>query len=102
MSVPLTRRATHARRPAPRQDWATRAACARHPDPDLWFALPGDQASQEQAAAICATCPVRTACLDYAMSLPSMRGTWGGTTEAERTRLRRNARRHSPKERDPR
>ena len=95
MSASRPRRASGTRRSAPLQDWAARGACASHPDPDLWFADPSDTTRHEQAITLCATCPVKTACLDYAMSLPNMPGTWGGTTETERTRLRRNARRGS-------
>lgn len=95
MSTPLTRRASGTRRSAPLQDWAARGACASHPDPDLWFADPSDTTRHEQAIALCESCPVKAACLNYALALPNMPGTWGGTTETERALIRRRARRGS-------
>lgn len=37
----------------------------------------------KEAKAICADCPVKRLCLDYAVSA-QMYGVWGGTTEFER------------------
>jgi WhiB family redox-sensing transcriptional regulator len=66
-------------------DWAERGAC-RHADPDLFFPNQGDRVSP--ALQVCARCPVRTACLEYALAAgPRLRGIWGGTTENERRRL---------------
>lgn len=39
------------------------------------------------AKAICADCPIKALCLDYALSA-AMSGTWGGMTQEERFRLR--------------
>ena len=36
-----------------------------------------------------ASCPVRTECLDYAISRPEKYGTWGGLNEDERASERR-------------
>lgn len=91
MSAPLPRRAAYARRPAPDPAWAAHGACAAHPDPDLWF-TEADETRQQAAAAICAICPVREPCLDYALSVPGLAGTWGGTTPTARARLRSQAR----------
>jgi len=68
-----------------------RAACASHADPDLWFADHGEQERQREALRICAACPVRAACLAYALWMPPQAGIWGGTTEDQR-RPRRKAR----------
>jgi WhiB family redox-sensing transcriptional regulator len=38
-----------------------------------------------EAKAICAQCPIRIQCLDYAVSA-GMQGIWGGTTDSERKR----------------
>jgi len=38
--------------------------------------------------AICTPCPMREECRDYALRV-SVQGIWGGTTEADRRRLRR-------------
>ncbi|MGH3099239.1 MAG: WhiB family transcriptional regulator [Streptosporangiales bacterium] len=40
------------------------------------------------AKAVCARCPVRQQCLDYALR-HAVSGVWGGTTDAERGQLRR-------------
>jgi len=40
-----------------------------------------------QAKAICAECPVKLRCFDYALSA-GMVGIWGGTTAEERSKLR--------------
>lgn len=42
---------------------------------------------QEQARAICATCPLRAACADHALTTPEDDGTWGGLTALDRRRL---------------
>jgi hypothetical protein len=44
------------------------------------------------ARAVCARCPVRTACLEYALAHGETFGIWGGLNERERRRERR--RRH--------
>ena len=42
------------------------------------------------AMAICARCPVREECQDYALDMGEMFGVWGGTTAKERRRLIRH------------
>jgi len=44
----------------------------------------------EEAKAICAGCPVRSSCLEYALAKPERYGVWGGMGERERERLLRN------------
>jgi WhiB family redox-sensing transcriptional regulator len=61
----------------------------------MWFTEATDEKRHQAAIDICGTCPVRNACLDYALSVPNMPGTWGGTTQTERTRLRKQSRRHN-------
>lgn len=41
----------------------------------------------------CAECPVRDACLEFAMADDTLVGTWGGTSDAERDEIRRSRRR---------
>jgi WhiB family transcriptional regulator, redox-sensing transcriptional regulator len=75
-------------------DWRQRAAC-RDTDPELFFPVSdtGPAARQaEQAKAICARCPVRELCLDYALESGLDHGIFGGATETERRELRRRAR----------
>jgi WhiB family transcriptional regulator, redox-sensing transcriptional regulator len=71
-----------------RYDWQERAAC-REANPDLFFperGSPGDSAKR-----VCVTCDVRLECLEYALANCERYGVWGGLTERERTRLRRQA-----------
>lgn len=73
------------------EDWRQRAAC-RDEDPELFFPVsdtgPGARQA-DQAKAVCARCPVRERCLDYALDTGLDHGIFGGTTEAERRELRR-------------
>lgn len=70
--------------------WMADAACAQVVDPNVFFTdprtMPGRQYAQD-AKAICATCPVIEPCLSYALSLGTVEGVWGGTTEPERRQL---------------
>lgn len=66
--------------------WHARASCRRRGD-IAWFS--SGPRSQEAARAVCAGCEVREQCLAFAMALPDLVGVWGGTTEAERARIRR-------------
>ncbi|MGH2729839.1 MAG: WhiB family transcriptional regulator [Actinomycetota bacterium] len=70
------------------EDWRALGACGRI-DPDLWFAIGARE--HRVAKRICADCPVRRQCLEYAMEAPVDHGIWGGLTERERRRWRRNA-----------
>ena len=45
-----------------------------------------------EAKAICAQCPVRQACLEYALTNRERDGVWGGATERERRRIIRQRR----------
>ncbi|MBV8297711.1 MAG: WhiB family transcriptional regulator, partial [Acidimicrobiia bacterium] len=42
---------------------------------------------EARAKAICATCPVRRPCLDYAIGIREPHGIWGGLNEVERRQL---------------
>lgn len=39
---------------------------------------------EQRAKAICATCSVRSDCLDYALQIREQHGIWGGLNESER------------------
>lgn len=57
-------------------------------DPDIWF--PGRSKGPNganEAKAICAGCPVRKECLDYALENEMEYGIWGGTSPTERRRM---------------
>jgi WhiB family redox-sensing transcriptional regulator len=47
----------------------------------------GDATADSKA--LCAICPVRAECLEYALRHSEMFGIWGGTSERERRRMRR-------------
>ena len=71
--------------------WRTDASC-RDTDPDLFFPVgtTGPALTQiESAKRVCRGCPVRSACLEFALSTNQDSGIWGGTSEEERRKLRR-------------
>jgi WhiB family redox-sensing transcriptional regulator len=68
--------------------WRKRALC-RDEDPELFFPLAEDGPDAwmiDEAKAICAVCPVRSACLDFAL-VAAADGTYGGMSQWERERL---------------
>ena len=67
-------------------DWKLDAAC-KDLDTDLFF--PDSEANAGPALEVCASCPVRQQCLDFALLTRQDDGVWGGHTESERRRLRR-------------
>lgn len=71
------------------QAWRQRAACTGV-DPDIFYPLTDDEAAE--AKSICAQCPVRQPCLEYALSTRERDGVWGGATERERRRMIRQRR----------
>jgi WhiB family redox-sensing transcriptional regulator len=56
-------------------------------DPDLFF--PERGASTKDAKAVCQGCVVRQDCLEYALTNREKFGIWGGLSERERRRIRR-------------
>ncbi|MFC4062215.1 WhiB family transcriptional regulator [Planomonospora corallina] len=74
--------------------WSRLAACLSE-DPELFFPIsphgPG-QMQHELAKAVCRRCPVRTQCLEYALSTHQMHGVWGGTSPDERAAVLATAR----------
>jgi len=52
----------------------------------VFFPCRGESA--EPARRICAACPVRQPCLDYAISHGIVHGIWGGLAERDRRALR--------------
>jgi WhiB family redox-sensing transcriptional regulator len=72
-------------------DWRSQAACTTE-DPELFFpigttGLAVDQV--DEAKRVCARCPVREDCLEYALASNQDAGIWGGLTEDERRTLKR-------------
>ena len=68
------------------QPWATDALCAQT-DPDAFYPEMG--ASVRQAKAVCAACPVRAECLNWALTNGERFGVWGGRSERERRAITR-------------
>jgi WhiB family transcriptional regulator, redox-sensing transcriptional regulator len=71
--------------------WMAQAACAGS-DPDMFFPQPGETTAE--AKAVCAACPVRAQCADLAEQRHERFGIWGGLSERDRKRIRRQARHH--------
>jgi WhiB family transcriptional regulator, redox-sensing transcriptional regulator len=67
-------------------DWRNDAACRGLP-PALFIDVNGNGRTN-QALACCMRCPVRTACLNYALHDHELVGVWGGTTAKDRRRIR--------------
>ncbi|MFC5337589.1 WhiB family transcriptional regulator [Leucobacter denitrificans] len=68
--------------------WQADALCAQT-DPEAFF--PEKGGSTREAKRICETCEVRSECLEYALENDERFGIWGGLSERERRKLRREA-----------
>jgi WhiB family redox-sensing transcriptional regulator len=66
--------------------WQDQANCLGV-DPDLF--VPERGASTREAKEVCKGCIVRGECLEYALANGEKFGIWGGLSERERRRLRR-------------
>ena len=72
--------------------WQVKAAC-RGPQASVFFPPSHFERKDEKetresrAKSICATCPVRQPCLDYAIRIREPHGIWGGLNEVERRQL---------------
>jgi WhiB family redox-sensing transcriptional regulator len=66
--------------------WQQEALCAQI-GTDFFFPEPGS--SVREAKRICRLCPMRAACLEYALENDERFGVWGGLSEKERLELRR-------------
>lgn len=64
--------------------WMATGNCNNHP-PAVFF--PSDGVGVEVAKKICATCPVKDQCLEYALDQRIDHGVWGGASERQRRRL---------------
>jgi WhiB family redox-sensing transcriptional regulator len=58
-----------------RGSWRRRAAC-KNEDPEIFDGETAEAAAQ--AAMVCAVCPVRAACLEYAVANRTDYGVWAG------------------------
>jgi WhiB family redox-sensing transcriptional regulator len=69
--------------------WMTDSKCRNLP-PKVFF--PSDGVGVEIARRICAECPVKAPCLEYALYNRIEHGVWGGASERERRRIARRRR----------
>lgn len=69
--------------------WQERALCAQT-DPEAFF--PEKGGSTREAKRICTRCEVRAECLEFALTHDERFGIWGGLSERERRRAKREAR----------
>ena len=72
--------------------WMRQGNCREEP-PSLFF--PSDGAGVDIARQLCATCPVKEPCLEYALRNKIDHGVWGGASERERRRIARRRRREA-------
>ena len=70
------------------QSWQERALCAET-DPEAFF--PEKGGSTREAKKICTGCEVKAECLEYALANDERFGIWGGLSERERRRIKREA-----------
>jgi WhiB family redox-sensing transcriptional regulator len=70
--------------------WVDQAAC-KGMDSTIFFAERGDTSKARQARKICATCPVKQPCLQFALDNNEKIGYWGGTTPRQRRSMKQRA-----------
>jgi WhiB family redox-sensing transcriptional regulator len=76
----------------PGTEWQTHGLC-RAEDSGVFFApahfehKPEREAREAKARAICAACPVRLPCLEWALATQEPFGVWGGCSEGERKQI---------------
>ena len=71
--------------------WKRHAACAHHPEPELFYPDRKALGVICEAKQVCAVCPVSSECLLDALALGESNGIRGGLTESERKPLHKRA-----------
>ena len=74
--------------PTEEPEWQENALCAQT-DPEAFF--PEKGGSTREAKRICSGCEVRAECLEYALANDERFGIWGGLSERERRRVKKQA-----------
>ena len=69
----------------PDTDWMGEGLCRTTPHIDFF---PTTGAGVAAARKVCAKCPVRPECLEYALQEGVTHGVWGGSSDRERQRQR--------------
>jgi len=67
--------------------WQERGLCAQ-PDPEAFFREKGG--STRDAKKVCVGCDVRAECLEYALEHDERFGIWGGLSERERRKFKKD------------
>lgn len=67
--------------------WQERALCAQT-DPEAFF--PEKGGSTRDAKKVCVGCDVRSECLEYALEHDERFGIWGGLSERERRKFKKD------------
>ena len=70
-------------------EWMVEGNC-RTESPAQFF--PSDGVGVDAARRVCATCPVKEPCLEYALTQRIDHGVWGGASERERRRILKSRR----------
>lgn len=73
-----------------RPEWQDDALCAEI-GLELFFPEKGESWHMRHAKKVCADCPVRAECLQYALDNHERFGVWGGLSERQRRLLERAA-----------
>lgn len=78
------------------QDWQDQASCRGAAGRDFYPPFGGERqrervAREQRAKSVCASCAVRTQCLEQAVASGERYGVWGGLTFDERATFRRTA-----------
>jgi len=68
-------------------EWIKDAAC-RGMNVEVFYLEHGHSDKAKIAKAICATCPVRVECAEYAIDTCEAFGIWGGLSPKERQQIR--------------
>lgn len=104
VAIPEAKKAPYKRLPKPTEEnyaWQFKGAC-NGVDPELFY-LPYNIRGEEkriqiaEAKAVCAKCPVREQCLEFALAVEEPFGIWGGMSEEERQLLIRRTKRQARK-----
>ena len=66
--------------------WQEQALCAQT-DPETFF--PEKGGSVKPAKRVCMACPVRAECLEWALETGERYGIWGGLSERERRKVKK-------------
>ncbi|WP_082984847.1 WhiB family transcriptional regulator [Mycobacterium sp. 1245499.0] len=82
-----TRRSAWGFGPAEQESWRERALCAQIDTGDMFY--PDKGGSTREPKLVCSMCEVRVECLSYALDRDERWGIWGGLSERERRRLKR-------------